>query len=131
MHEVRSLVWDRIDGQRSVEDVIAAVLERYQGNAAEGRPSVVELISSLRDAGVVEISLHGGRSETHERLACVPGSFQRVINAVKHLHAQGIKVILKCPVTRDNQEEVLDMYALAQELAATIVFDPVITPRDD
>src|SRR5437879_3842629 len=43
----------------------------------------------------VEISTHGGRPETHERLTCVPGSFKKVVDAVKHLRAQGIKVNLK------------------------------------
>src|SRR5437867_806333 len=79
----------------------------------------------------MEISIHGAKADTHEKLTCVPGSLQRVINAVIHLRAQGIKVNLKCPITRDNQEEVLDMYRLAQDLGAGIIFDPVITPRDD
>jgi MoaA/NifB/PqqE/SkfB family radical SAM enzyme len=79
----------------------------------------------------VEISIHGARPETHEKLTCVPGSLQRVIDAVRHLRSHRIKVNLKCPITRDNQEEVLDMHRLARELDATIIFDPVITPRDD
>ncbi len=79
----------------------------------------------------MEISIHGARPETHEKLTCVPGSLQRVIDAVKHLRAEGIKVNLKCPVTRDNQEEVLDIYRLAEELGVIVIFDPVITPRDD
>src|SRR5258706_13340456 len=40
----------------------------------------------------MEISIHGARPETHEKLTCVPGSLQRVIDAVKHPRAQGIKV---------------------------------------
>jgi len=79
----------------------------------------------------MEISIHGATPETHERLTCVPGSLQKVINAVKHLRAQGIKVNLKCPLTRENQHEVLEMARLAKELDAFILFDPVITPRDD
>ena len=79
----------------------------------------------------MEISIHGARPETHERLTCVPGSLQRVIEAVRHLRRLGIKVDLKCPITRDNQDEVLDMYRLAEELGVIIIFDPVITPRDD
>src|SRR2546428_230816 len=79
----------------------------------------------------MEISIHGARPETHDRLTCVPGSFQRVVNAVKHLRAHEVKVNLKCPITRDNQEEVLEMHRLAQELGVVIIFDPVITPRDD
>ncbi len=79
----------------------------------------------------LEVSIHGARPETHEKLTCVPGSLQRVIEAVRHLTALGIKVNLKCPITRDNQEEVLDMHRLAGDLGANIMFDPVITPRDD
>ena len=79
----------------------------------------------------LEISIHGGRPETHDRLTCVPGSWKRVVNAVRSLRAEGMKVNLKCPVTRDNQEEVLEMERLAGELDATIIFDVVITPRDD
>jgi radical SAM protein with 4Fe4S-binding SPASM domain len=79
----------------------------------------------------MEISIHGARPETHERLTCVPGSLQRVIDAVRHLRSLGIKVNLKCPITRENQGEVLEMHRLAQELGAVIIFDPVITPRDD
>src|SRR5436309_8455306 len=33
----------------------------------------------------MEISIHGAKPETHERLTCVPGCLQRVIDAVKHL----------------------------------------------
>lgn len=79
----------------------------------------------------LEISIHGARPETHEKLTCVPGSLEKVINAVKHLRAHDLRVNLKCPITRDNQEEVLDMHRLAQDLGVNILFDPVITPRDD
>ena len=79
----------------------------------------------------MEISLHGGTAATHEKLTCVPGSFRKVVDAVRFLRAQGIKVNLKCPVTRNNQEEVLEMNRLAADLGASIIFDTVITPRDD
>ena len=79
----------------------------------------------------MEISIHGARPETHEKLTCVPGSFRKVVDAVRHLRAQGIKINLKCPITRDNQEDVLDLHRLAVDLGATIIFDPVVTPRDD
>src|SRR2546427_6138852 len=62
----------------------------------------------------VEISIHGARPETHEKLTCVPGSLQRVIDAARYLRALGIKVTFKCPITRDNQDEVLDLYRLSE-----------------
>lgn len=88
-------------------------------------------IKAVANPMEMEISLHGGTAATHEKLTCVPGSFQKVVNAVRFLRAEGIKVNLKCPVTRNNQEEVLEMDRLAADLGATIIFDTVITPRDD
>jgi len=93
--------------------------------------AMAKKIKDIANPIEIEISIHGAKPETHERLTCVPGSLQRVIGAVTHLRAQGIKVNLKCPVTRDNQDEVLDMHRLATDLGAVIIFDPVITPRDD
>ena len=79
----------------------------------------------------MEISIHGARPESHDRLTCVPGSFKKICEAVRHLRSHDIKVNLKCPVTRDNQEEVLDLERLAHDLDAHMQFDTVITPRDD
>lgn len=93
--------------------------------------AMAKKIKEIANPIEMEISIHGARPETHERLTCVPGSLQKVIDAVRHLRAQGVKVNLKCPITRDNQDEVLDMHRLAQELGTIVIFDPVITPRDD
>ena len=92
---------------------------------------VAKRIKAIANPIEVEISIHGGKAETHEKLTCVPGSFQKVVNAVKYLRAEGIKVNLKSPVTRSNQDEVLEMGRLARDLGAVIIFDTVITPRDD
>src|SRR5213594_499663 len=48
----------------------------------------------------MEISIHGAGPETHDKLTCVPGSLQRVIDAARYLRALGIKVTFKCPITR-------------------------------
>ena len=93
--------------------------------------AMAQKIKAIANPVEMEISIHGGRPETHDRLTCVPGSFRKIVNAVKFLRANGIKVNLKCPVTKDNQEEVLEIERLAQELDARIHFDTVITPRDD
>jgi len=79
----------------------------------------------------MEISVHGAHPQTHDKLTCVPGSLARLIEGVRHLRAEGIKVNLKCPVTRNNQDEVLAIERLAGELGAHIQFDVVITPRDN
>jgi MoaA/NifB/PqqE/SkfB family radical SAM enzyme len=104
---------------------------RIYSNAFLIDAAMAKKIRDVANPVEMEISIHGARPETHEKLTCVPGSLQRVIDAVRHLRGQGIKVNLKCPITRDNQEEVLDLHRLATELGAGIFFDPVITPRDD
>ena len=88
-------------------------------------------IKTIANPVEMEISIHGAKPETHDRLTCVPGSQQRLLDGVRALRRQGIKVNLKCPVTRDNQDEVLDLERIAREIDAHIQFDVVITPRDD
>lgn len=88
-------------------------------------------IKEIANPVEMEISLHGAKPETHDRLTCVPGSHAKIVKATRLLREQGIKVNFKVPVTRDNQEEVLDMERLANELGVRIQFDTVITPRDD
>jgi AdoMet-dependent heme synthase len=79
----------------------------------------------------IETSIHGARPESHEKLTRVKGSFERLVAAVGYLVERGIKVNLKCPITRDNQDEVREIKALGDSLGAITVFDAVITPKDD
>ncbi len=79
----------------------------------------------------VEISLHGARPETHEALTKIRGSFAKTIKAVENLSEAGIKVTLKCPITRLNQHELFEIKALAHGLGHRMMFDAVITPKDD
>jgi len=79
----------------------------------------------------VEISIHGARPETHEALTHIKGSFHKTVQAIENLNEVGIKVLLKTPITRLNQGELFEMKALARRLKRNLVFDAVITPKDD
>ncbi len=79
----------------------------------------------------IEISFHGARAESFDRLTGVPGSFERVIQGIKNLRKHDLKVNMKCPITRWNQGELREIKALAESLGCHAEFDPVITPRDD
>ncbi len=79
----------------------------------------------------IEISFHGARPETMDKLTGVPGSFERVVQGIKNLRKHDLKVNMKCPITRWNQWELRDLKALAESLGCHAEFDPVITPRDD
>lgn len=79
----------------------------------------------------VEISLHGARAETHEALTHIKGSFQKTVQALQNLVDAGIKVNLKCPITRLNQDELYGVREIADRLGLYVAFDAVITPKDD
>ena len=79
----------------------------------------------------IEISIHGSRPETHDELVRIKGAYVRTITAIEKLKAAGLKVILKCPITRINQNELFEIKALADRLDCQIIFDAVITPKDD
>jgi MoaA/NifB/PqqE/SkfB family radical SAM enzyme len=79
----------------------------------------------------VEISIHGARAESHEGLTKIRGSFAKTVKALENLVEAGIRVNLKCPITRLNQDELFEIKALAERLGLSVIFDAVITPKDD
>jgi len=79
----------------------------------------------------IEISFHGSRPETMDKLTGVPGSYGRVLQGIRNLRKYDLKVNMKVPITNWNQSEIRDIKALADSLGCHATFDPVITPRDD
>jgi MoaA/NifB/PqqE/SkfB family radical SAM enzyme len=79
----------------------------------------------------IETSIHGARPESHEKLTRVKGSFERLLAGVRNLRERDVKVNMKCAITRDNQDEVREIKELGESLGAVVIFDPVVTPRDD
>ncbi|MCP3982455.1 MAG: radical SAM protein [bacterium] len=79
----------------------------------------------------VEISLHGARAETHEALTRIKGSHEKTLKAIENLSEAGIKVNIKCPITRANQDELFDIRDIGEKHGYRVTFDAVITPKDD
>lgn len=53
LNQVGSLVWDRIDGQRSLKRILESVLEEYEISADELRRDALEFVSALKEHGMV------------------------------------------------------------------------------
>jgi hypothetical protein len=53
LNEVGSLVWERMDGARSVADIIDAVIAEYDIAPEEARRDVLSFIETLRESGMV------------------------------------------------------------------------------
>jgi MoaA/NifB/PqqE/SkfB family radical SAM enzyme len=79
----------------------------------------------------VEVSIHGARPETHDALTRIRGSFDKTWQAIANLSAEGIKINLKCPITKLNQDELFGVRDLAASHGLLVNFDAVITPKDD
>lgn len=47
-------VWELIDGERTVSDVVASLQERYEGDADEIREQTLEFLDALVASGLVE-----------------------------------------------------------------------------
>jgi MoaA/NifB/PqqE/SkfB family radical SAM enzyme len=105
-------------------------LRIYSNGYLMADKKVVRRITALSPMEV-EVSLHGARAETHEALTKIRGSFAKTVKAVRNLNEAGIKVNLKCPITRTNQNELFEIKALAESLGRKVIFDAVITPKDD
>lgn len=83
------------------------------------------------DPYLVEMSLHGACAETHEQQTRQAGSFERMVANIRRMKTMGFRMRLNSALTRLNEEEVSDMFALADELGVPLRFDPDITPKDD
>jgi MoaA/NifB/PqqE/SkfB family radical SAM enzyme len=79
----------------------------------------------------VEVSIHGARPQTHDRATSRPGSFEAMLAGLDRLRARNVPLLLKTPLTRQNEDEVEGMVALADERRLPYRIDATLTPRDD
>ena len=67
----------------------------------------------------VEISLLGGRADTHDRITRVPGSFEKTLRGARLLIERGISVQFKTTWMRENIEEAAGIQALVKDIGAS------------
>jgi MoaA/NifB/PqqE/SkfB family radical SAM enzyme len=103
---------------------------RVLTNGALVTEALAAEIAVLRPLAV-ELSLHGGTAETHDRATATPGSFEAMLRGLDRLLAHGVSVVLKTPLTRLNEAEMAPMRRIAEERGVPWRIDPVLTPRDD
>jgi radical SAM protein with 4Fe4S-binding SPASM domain len=79
----------------------------------------------------IEISLHGADSSTAEALTQSKGSFERQMKALILLKERGLRVYLKCVVTRLVEDQLEQIKAIGDRFDFPVFFDPVLTISDD
>jgi MoaA/NifB/PqqE/SkfB family radical SAM enzyme len=103
---------------------------RILSNGALITEKTADKVAGLKPMAV-EMSLHGSRAETHDRVTATPGSFDALLRGVDRLLERGVSVVLKTPLTRLCEDETEPMQALAEARGVPWRIDPVLTPRDD
>lgn len=116
-------------------DVMEAVRSRAMAfrlftNGSLVTEDVARRLAALRPVAV-ELSLHGARSETHDKTTATPGSFDAVWRAVAALKRYGVPTVLKTPLSRLNEGELDEMLALTERQGLPYNVDATLTHRDD
>lgn len=84
------------------------------------------------EAGIDDylISIHGHTAEVHDRVTEVAGSFDKAVEAVKHLKKFPVKVRANCVISGINYKgavETLELYhKLGLQTANFILFNPIV-----
>lgn len=99
-------------------------------NGALVSDALADVIAEARPLAV-ELSLHGGCAQTHDRATGVPGSFVAMLAGLRRLRERGVPLRLKSLLTSLNHDELDAMIALAEELGVPHQLDATVTPRDD
>jgi radical SAM protein with 4Fe4S-binding SPASM domain len=79
----------------------------------------------------VQISIYSHVPEVHDAITKLPGSLEQSIEAIRRLRAHGIQVTLANVLMVQNANDYVGVRALAAELDAQFIMDPMITPMMD
>lgn len=79
----------------------------------------------------VELSVHGATHHSHDRTTRRRGSYQQLWEAVERLQARDVPMVLKCPVSKLNENELPSIISLAEAKKIPLRLDPTIVLRDD
>jgi MoaA/NifB/PqqE/SkfB family radical SAM enzyme len=104
---------------------------RVKSNGYALRGALAQRLKQEVDPFVIEISLHGGCAATHDRQTRVPGSFERLMENLPELGRLGLRLKLNAVLTRWNEDEVEDMFELADALSLPLAINPTVSPKDD
>ncbi len=104
---------------------------RLKTNGHACKEKLARRIRDEVDPFLIEVSIHGARAETHDRQTRVHGSFDRLLANIRTMKSLGLRVKANSVLTKWNENEVEELFALCDELGVTCQIDPDVTPRDD
>ncbi|MFH1507294.1 MAG: radical SAM protein [Candidatus Omnitrophota bacterium] len=79
----------------------------------------------------VRISLLGATESIHDGITRVEGSFKRVIEAIRLLKEESVRVIFATTLMRENAFEYRQFRDLADRLGVILITSPVVYPKNN
>lgn len=80
----------------------------------------------------VHITVLGSTEQVHDRICQRKGSFQEVTRAVDYLKEEGVRLVLKTPLIKENFSEMEELKKLEQKsFVHAHVMSPLIFPKND
>jgi MoaA/NifB/PqqE/SkfB family radical SAM enzyme len=79
----------------------------------------------------IDLSLHGATAATHDRQTQRPGSFDRLLKNIDEMNSLELRMKLNCTLTAWNEEEVEEIFNLADRLGLLLNFNATVSPKDD
>jgi radical SAM protein with 4Fe4S-binding SPASM domain len=79
----------------------------------------------------VQLSLYSHEPALHDAITRVPGSFERLVAAVRALRAENVKVVLKSPLMLANAPGFAAYVDFVVALGADYSLDPKLNPREN
>lgn len=83
------------------------------------------------NVAVVQASLYGADSMTHDTITRLEGSFEQTKKGIMTLLNRGIQVQIHCPVMKQNIHSIEAIKELGQRLGVKTTFDAAIMTRAD
>jgi radical SAM protein with 4Fe4S-binding SPASM domain len=118
----RADIFDLIDCARSLS--ITAAL------ATNGTLIDAVMAAQIKNSGIarVSVSLDGATAEVHDRLRQFTGAFEMSIAGMKHLAERQVPFQINTTLTRNNADQMAQMYELARSLGAVALHIFMLVP---
>ncbi len=87
------------------------------------------MAEKIRQVGIyyASVSLDGATAETHDKFRG-PGTFEKTLQGMSLLREAGLKVQINFTVTRQNKDQIEQVYALAKESKAAALYLFLLVP---
>ncbi len=98
--------------------------------ATNGSLVTDNICQQMKASGIkmVSLSLDGASAPVHDDFRQQEGAFTGVMQAIKHLKANGLPFLINSSFTKRNKEEAAKLYPLVKELGATAWYLFMIVP---